>query len=131
MRDHKYVMIRIEDRLYPVIFPQEFVHKDMARAIQRALHEQPEFRRCWIEVESAGFVSGLTIHKAFGESESLGIQSHPDDTGRIQNDMLRHFSQGDKLMEQEQKARDETSVVPILPSALKSGDRASSRIITA
>lgn len=91
MRDWKYIMVQVGNHRYPILFPQELVHRYVGQGIERAIMMDRDHPRDGIpEIVSAGFVSGLHVLKAHGESESLGIKSHPDDTTRINNDFLRH-----------------------------------------
>ena len=66
----KYIMFKINGGELPVIFPPEIIHKQMARNINA-------------EVISAGMIDyNLTC---YGESETLGIKSRPEDTKRVQD----------------------------------------------
>ncbi len=59
----------------PIIFPNLLVHSDM----RDILCKDSSFADC--SVRSAGFLA--MDGQAHGESESLGVKSHPDDTDII------------------------------------------------
>lgn len=82
----KYIMIETtpqnagERRFIPFIFPKELVHKEVAAAMLRCLGRHGIGPAC---VRSAGEVAtpfergAMTCH---GESETLGVKAHADDT---------------------------------------------------
>jgi hypothetical protein len=79
----KYIMLEIPDRLaprkVPILFPDMLVHEFVAQCIKK--HPGLENAR----VVSAGDFSSMEINgngTFGGESETCGVQSHPDD-GRI------------------------------------------------
>lgn len=65
----------------PVIFPDDFVHKDIAEAVEH-VKVQPEgpFSDWWMwpKAISAGFIGNDGT--CFGYSESLNLKSLPEDT---------------------------------------------------
>jgi hypothetical protein len=62
----------------PVIFPNQLVHKSMAKWLIHALRRESDIDA---EVVSAGFMNAEgTCH---GESETLGVKSRPEDTNII------------------------------------------------
>lgn len=89
--DWKYIMVQVGDQRYPVLFPKELVHRYVARGIETAIMNDRDLRTKGIpEVVSAGFVSGVSVVKTFGESESLDVKADPQDTARINDDKIRH-----------------------------------------
>lgn len=84
----KYVMLETADgQKLPVIFPEAFVHADVADVMGRLIDRQTAGRNLGKRrtlASSAGFVgftSPVTVH---GKSESLGdLQSRPLDAARI------------------------------------------------
>jgi hypothetical protein len=76
----KYVMFVKEEKglktFCPIIFPNVLSHSEIAETF---LNDNPKF-----EVNSAGFINSFDIQKAFGNSETLKIDSHPLDSYRIQ-----------------------------------------------
>jgi hypothetical protein len=81
----KYVMWQVGDQCYPVIFPQELVHEDVARHVhplfvQMARSMPADTIRTPI---SAGFIEGLLVAATVGESETLRMNSRPEDAGII------------------------------------------------
>lgn len=84
----KYVMFRVgtDDRKVPVLFPQELVHACIAEAVHTMdgmLGAVPI---------SAGSVrmDGLRVFCCFGRSESLKLESHPDDAAIIRTVNYTH-----------------------------------------
>jgi hypothetical protein len=77
----KYIMLDIskEDGLkkIPIIFPDDLVHLDVARALIPAVRHT--FHDKTVKVSSAGIVLELEGH-CFGESETLKVKSDPHDT---------------------------------------------------
>lgn len=76
MADFKYIMFQDErtGRLAPVIFPNEFVHDEMAEAVIISGVGRPAFMR----PISAGFLD-LAVVSTRGHSETLNMQSRPED----------------------------------------------------
>jgi len=86
----KYVMFQDKHgRQFPVIFPQELVHAEIAHAIPSAYRsgELKEGKRDWDcpKAVSAGFIEGLTITHACRESESLDMKARKEDRRIINN----------------------------------------------
>jgi len=86
----KYVMFQDRHgRQFPVIFPQELVHAEMAKIVPHAYRsgELADGKREWDcpKAVSAGFVEGMAVCIAMGESESMGVKSRPEDTQIINN----------------------------------------------
>ncbi len=75
----KYIMlVNEEGRHLPIIFPEELIHKEVYQAVSRIRTVHPFMPR------SAGFTQ-LMVLNADGESETLGIKSHPQDAMLINN----------------------------------------------
>jgi hypothetical protein len=79
----KYIMVQIDDRAVPIIFPPELVHAEVYRRLARLFYDQAKMNDP--VVVGAGFVEGLACCMAIGESETLGIKSRPEDTQLINN----------------------------------------------
>lgn len=84
----KYIMFQDRHgRRFPVIFPAELVHSEMAEAVMRAVRsgevaeKLPEYS-C-PEPVSAGFIGNVLVHKVGGRSETLGLHADKDDHYRI------------------------------------------------
>lgn len=78
----KYIIVELSSgQQYGIIFPKSLIHKDVAR-IHRA-----GFRH----VVSAGFcdLGSNGIMAVFGESESIGKKSRPEDLEILQKDFNR------------------------------------------
>lgn len=78
----KYIMYCDGQNYRPIIFPDEIVHMDMARGLERSLSALHNFLPI-----SAGFVQiGGTIAgrhfetKVYGESETLNLKSREEDS---------------------------------------------------
>lgn len=78
----KYIMLETdEDMKLPILFPDAFVHANVAELMKRLTLFQLKANRC--EVVNAGFVS-IADASVHGESESLGGMKHnPVDGIRI------------------------------------------------
>ncbi len=116
----KYIMIETtpqndqEKRFIPIIFPKELVHAEMAKAIGHVLARQGIGPCC---VRSAGevatpFEPGTMV--CHGESETLAVKAHPDDT-----DIVRLIDYHHGIAE----SVDMTCVVVDQALALKGGKR--------
>ena len=79
----KYVMVQVDDRAMPIIFPSELVHQDVYRRLAYLFHSASKMKDP--VVVGAGFVEGLACCIAMGESEKLDIKSRPEDTKIINN----------------------------------------------
>lgn len=70
----KYIMFKQQQsemtKLIPVIFPNDFVHKDIADALQQTVLKGSE-------IHSAGFISPLNLLPE-GRSETLNVKADPD-----------------------------------------------------
>ncbi len=70
----KYIMFKQQmddiDKLIPIIFPNDLVHEDVAKALQQSVLED-------CSIASAGFINPLNL-KAEGGSETLNIESNPE-----------------------------------------------------
>lgn len=77
----KYVIVKAGDQEYPVIFPDQMVHKDVAMHISAMLHNHHNVAIKDLSVSSAGFVPSASLRAMVcdGKSESLEIGSRPDD----------------------------------------------------
>lgn len=82
----KYIMFRhkfgegvVQD--IPVIFPNQLIHKFMAKRLVHALSFDHNIRA---EVVSAGSINAEGV--CYGESETLGVKSRPQDT-----EIIRHY----------------------------------------
>ncbi|WP_139841349.1 hypothetical protein [Acinetobacter sp. ANC 4204] len=75
----KYIMFRQQQcgmtKLIPVIFPNDFVHKDVADALQQTVLKDSE-------IHSAGFISPLNLLPE-GRSETLNVAADPDTDERV------------------------------------------------
>lgn len=69
----KYIMFKQQvgdmDKLVPIIFPNDLVHEDVAKALQESVLKDHT-------IVSAGSISLLNL-KAEGRSETLNIESNP------------------------------------------------------
>lgn len=69
----KYIMFKQEQgdlsKLIPVIFPNDLVHADVAKALQQSVLKGHS-------IVSAGSISPLNL-EAEGRSETLGVESNP------------------------------------------------------
>jgi hypothetical protein len=79
----KYIMVQVDDRAVPIIFPQELVHAEVYRRLARVFYDQAKMKDP--VVVGAGFVEGLACCIAMGESETLDIKARPEDTQIINN----------------------------------------------
>lgn len=72
----KYITFQVSKHLaIPVIFPATLVHDDVAQALLPLLKRQ--FLKA--KVRSAGEVSSLDLQMTSGRSDTLDIDSNPDD----------------------------------------------------
>ena len=72
----KYIIVKDrQDKEYAIIFPEQIIHKDVAR-----IHRASDVR-----VISAGFCQ-LNPAEAWGESDSLKMKSRPEDSSIIGKD---------------------------------------------
>lgn len=81
----KFIMWAVGDRHYPIIFPEELVHSEVAQRIhplfvQMAKSMPSDTIRTPV---SAGFIDGLVCTSANRESETMSMGSRPQDTGII------------------------------------------------
>jgi hypothetical protein len=80
----KYIMFenRIGEikMLFPVIFPDKMVHKDVAAVLR---HLQPGWDKGGVVAVSAGMIEHITVDGLHGYSETLGLESNPDDASTI------------------------------------------------
>jgi hypothetical protein len=75
----KYIMLQLGDSFLPVVFPKTLIHKDVAKGMEYASHRMGE-------VVSAGFAwydDKTNAWQAYGRSESLDLDSNPEDGKRI------------------------------------------------
>jgi hypothetical protein len=79
----KYIMVQVDDRQFPILFPSELVHADVWKRTAKLFYDMSKMKDP--EVVSAGFVEGFIVAVACGESETLGIKSRPQDTQVINN----------------------------------------------
>lgn len=79
----KYIMVQVDDRAVPIIFPNELVHAEVYRRLARVFYDQSKMKDP--VVVGAGFLEGLACCIATGESETLDIKSRPEDTQIINN----------------------------------------------
>lgn len=73
----KYIVFRLHDEEFPVIFPGHLNHSDVAKAFAGPLSLSPA-----VPI-SAGFVRGLIVGEATKESSTLKLKSRPEDTALI------------------------------------------------
>lgn len=88
MSSYKYVMFEDKHgRKFPVIFPEELVHSDMAEAVMQATRrgEVGAGKRDYScpKPVSAGFIKQLDVVTTYGASETLNLKSHPEDANLI------------------------------------------------
>ena len=91
----KYIMLQREDKFFPIVFPnhKDFNHDFVAEAIEGLRSGYPEqwerkfvFDGEDVKVVSAGFVTfGPSGAFCYGRSETLDLDSRPEDTAIIQN----------------------------------------------
>lgn len=79
----KYIMIQVDDRAYPIIFPYELVHQEVWQRLRYPFFQMAKMKDP--VVVGAGMVEGLACCIAMGESETLHIESRPEDTQLINN----------------------------------------------
>lgn len=79
----KYIMVKVDDRQIPIIFPNELVHADVWKYLRRPFFDQAKLSDP--TVVSAGFVEGMAVAIACGESETLKLKSRDEDTRIINN----------------------------------------------
>lgn len=79
----KYIMVKVDDRQIPILFPHELVHADVWKFLRRPLFDAAKMGDP--TVVSAGFVEGMAVAIACGESETLDIKSREEDTRIINN----------------------------------------------
>lgn len=73
--------------MFPVIFPDKMVHKDVAAHLR---HLMPGWRHGGVKAVSAGKIEHLTVHGLGGNSDTLGLESNPDDKGIIDDYSYMH-----------------------------------------
>jgi hypothetical protein len=87
----KYVMVlnKIGDTrfLIPVIFPDKLVHSEVYGATRLIM---PGWRHAGVKAISAGSIEHLEIDGLGGRSETLSINSRPEDRGVIENYSYEH-----------------------------------------
>lgn len=81
----KYVMALLKhrkdptySRYVPLIFPDPLVHAVMAENLTHALYQQVDTEVYAVRIVSAGSINDQW--ECYGKSESLRLDSHPDDT---------------------------------------------------
>lgn len=79
----KYIMVQVDDRAFPIIFPQELVHQEVWQRLRYPFYQMAKMKDP--EVVSAGFVEGISCCIVVGESETLHIKSRSEDTQLINN----------------------------------------------
>jgi hypothetical protein len=79
----KYIMVKVDDRQIPILFPSELVHADVWKYLRRPFYDAA--RMGDPSVVSAGFVEGLAVAVSMGESETLDIKSRDEDARIINN----------------------------------------------
>ena len=82
MSGYKYIMFEIGGQRFPVIFPENFVHQQVATLL-RHLPGAPQ-------PVSAGFVDALTVLGTSGDSETLRMKSDPYDRVTINSHPYDH-----------------------------------------
>ncbi len=74
----KYLMLKKEisgvTHFLPIIFPNQLVHDEISELLRMHLNDE-------YTLHSAGFLT--TMWKVYGESETLGVGSDPDDSIRL------------------------------------------------
>lgn len=77
----KYIVLRAAGREFPVIFPNDFVHADVATALRESCDMLAK-----AEVVSAGETSSMNVAPGcVGKSSTLGVPSR----GRADDDLIR------------------------------------------
>lgn len=76
----KYIMFMGELARFPVMFPDNLVHDEMARLVSRQIFQTTKQIMMPISAGFVDFVPTLTTH---GKSETLGIESQPYDAHYI------------------------------------------------
>lgn len=84
----KYIMVKVDDRQVPILFPSELVHADVWKYLRRPFYDAAKMGDP--SVVSAGFVEGLAVAVSMGESETLGIESREEDARIINNHPYEH-----------------------------------------
>jgi hypothetical protein len=79
----KYIMVQVDDRVYPIIFPPELVHQEVWQRLRYPFYEMAKMKDPL--VVGAGFIEGLACCMAVGESETLKIKSRLEDAQLINN----------------------------------------------
>jgi hypothetical protein len=79
----KYIMVQVDDRAYPIIFPPELVHQEVWQRLRYPFYQMSKMKDP--EVVGAGFLEGIACCIAMGESETLHIKARPEDTQIINN----------------------------------------------
>ena len=75
----KYIMLEVEEPIHlllPVVFPNSFVHSEMAKHTIGMLHRVHKWDA---KVRSAGEFNPIDC-ACSGESETLHLEAHPDDS---------------------------------------------------
>lgn len=73
--------------LFPVIFPDKMVHSEVAAALR---HCQPGWHHGGVAAISAGMIEHITIDGLHGSSETLNLESNPEDTATIESYSYAH-----------------------------------------
>lgn len=73
----KYIVFRLHDEEFPVIFPGHLNHSDVAKAFKGPLNLSAA-----VPI-SAGFCTALEVTSVEKESTTLNLKSRPEDLGII------------------------------------------------
>jgi len=84
----KYIMVQVDDRALPVIFPGQLVHAEVWQRLRYPFYEMAKMKDP--AVVSAGFLEGMAVAVATGESETLRIKARDEDTQLINNHPYEH-----------------------------------------
>jgi hypothetical protein len=74
---YKYIMVQVDDVAIPIIFPGMLVHADVWKYLRRPFYDMAKMKDP--EVVGAGFIEGFAGCLTAGESETLHIESRPQD----------------------------------------------------
>jgi hypothetical protein len=73
--------------LFPVIFPDKMVHRQVAEMLRRAM---PGWNADGVKPVSAGKIEHIDVTGLGGDSETLNLKSIPEDKNTIENYSYSH-----------------------------------------
>lgn len=77
----KYIVLKIKDREWPIIFPDMMVHSDVAESMQLHVIRFHDERSRVVAAGSISFFGGNVL--CSGESETLGIESRGSEDEKL------------------------------------------------